>query len=126
MRSTPGRPYPLIIPLSAGLGKHSFANIAFSLKDLLTFTRHMVFYHMPRGQAAHTAVWALGAGGGTQNPLKNDMEKGWSKRRPQSALWGSMGSLREPLGGQIEPKWMPKGSKKMFKNDVFSSSEAKL
>ena len=118
MRSTPGRPYPLIIPLSAGLGKHSFAKIVFSHRVLLTAAA--------RGLAAHTAVWGLGGQGGhPKSNKKRHRKRVLQKTSPKRPL-GSMGSLREPLGGQIEPKWMPKGSKKRSKNDVFSSSEAKL
>ena len=125
MRSTPGRPYPLIIPLSAGQGKHSFAKIVFSDKVLTTFPQKMVFSAAPRGQAAHATVWALGGQGDTKNQLKNDMEKGCSKRRLQSALWGAMGSLGEPPGDQMEPKWEPKGSQKISKNFVFSGPDGK-
>ena len=126
MRSTPGRPYPLIIPLSTGLGKRSFAKIVFSHRDFTTFTQNMVFYHAPRGQPPTPPYPTLGTWGDTQNPLKNDMEKGCSKRRPQSALWGSMGSLREPPGGQMRPKWEVKGSPNGAQTGVFSDSGGKL
>ena len=99
--------------------------MAFSHKVLTTFPQKVVFYLLARGQVAHAAVWALGGQGDTKNLLKNDMEKGCSKRRFQSALWGAMGSLGEPPGAKMRPKWTPKGSQKTSKNDVFSGSDGK-
>ena len=63
---------------------------------------------------------------GTQNPSKNVLKKGCSKRRSKSALWSPMGRPRDPLGAQMTPKWDPKGSPKGSKNSVFSHSDEKL
>ena len=126
MRSTPGRPYPLIIPLSTGLGKHSFAKMAFSHRVLTTFTQYFVFHLLPRGQVVMPPFLRLGTLGVTQNLLKNDMKTRASKRGPKSALGGSMGRPREPPGAKMRPKWKPKGSKKRSKNIVFSCSDGKM
>ena len=111
MRSTPGRPYPLIIPLSTGLGKHSFAKIVFSHRVLITFTQKVVFYLVPRGCAPIPPLSRSGTPGGTQNPQKNDMKKRCSKRGPKTALGGSMGRPREPR----EPRHGRNGSQKAAK-----------
>ena len=68
----------------------------------------------------------LGDPGGSQNPQKNGMKNRCSKRGPKNALGGAMGSLREPPGAPMKPKWEPKGSQKRSKNDVFSSSDGKM
>ena len=119
MRSTPGRPYPLIIPLSTGLGKHSFAKIMFSHKVLTTFTQNVVFYLLPRSVVAHAAVWGLGGQGGTQNPRKNDMKKRCSKRGPKTALGGSMGRPREPREPKHAQNWSQKAAKMSPKTTFY-------
>ena len=126
MRSTPGRPYPLIIPLSTGLGKHSFAKIVFSHRVLTTFTQKVVFYLLARGQVAVPPIQFSGTLGGSQNPLKNDMKKRRSERGLKRTLGGSMGRPREPRGAPICPKWEPKESKNESKNGVFSGSTGKM
>ena len=126
MRSTPGRPYPLIIPLSAGLGKHRFSKIAFSHRVLTTFTPKVVFSLLARGCSPVPPTSPLGTPGGTQNPSKNVLKKGCSKRRSKSALWSPMGRPRDPLGAQMTPKWDPKGSPEGSKNSVFSHPDEKL
>ena len=56
---TPGRPYPLIITLSTGIGEHSFAKIRFTHNVLVTFAQKLLFSAAPRD----AAVWALGGQG---------------------------------------------------------------
>jgi hypothetical protein len=73
-----------------------------------------------------TAAPVLGdLGGHPKSTKKRHGKRVLQKASPKRPL-GIHGSLREPLGGQMEPKWEPKGSKKSSKNDVFSSSEATL
>ena len=126
MRSTPGRPYPLIIPLSTGLGKHSFAKIVFPHRVLTTFTQKVVFYLLARGKPSCRRSSFLGPWGGTQNPLKNDMKKRRSERGLKRTLGGSMGRPREPRGAPICSKWEPKEPKNESKNVVVSGSTGKM
>ena len=126
MRSTPGRPYPLIIPLSTGLGKRCFAKITFPHKVLTTFTQKMVFYLLARGVVAHTAVWGLGGPGGHPKSTKKLHEKKVFKKRSQNRPWGLHGAPQGAPGAQIWPKWEPKGSQNESKNGVFSGSARKM
>ncbi len=96
MRSTPGRPYPLIIPLSTGLGKHSFAEIAFSHRVLTTFPQNVVFYEVPRGESPCRRS-SFGEPGGHPKSSKKRNENKVLKKR----------SLNRPLGCHGEPRGAP-------------------
>ena len=106
MRSTPGRPYPLIIPLSTGLGKHSFAKIAFSHKVLTTFPQNVVFSLVARGKSPYrrTSFW-----GSRGNPKL-------TKKRHEKNVLKKM-SLKRPLGCHGEPRGAP-GSQNDAKMDA--------
>ena len=125
MRSTPGRPYPLIIPLSTGLGKHSFAKMVFSHRVLTTFTQIMVFYAAPRGAPPCRRSSFLDPGGHPKSTKKRHENKGLQKRS-QKRPWGLHGAPQGAPGAQIWPKWEPKGSQNESKNGVFSGSARKM
>ena len=125
MRSTPGRPYPLIIPLSTGLGKHSFAKIAFSHEVLTTFIQKVVFYLVARGLATIPPLPRLGTPGHLKSSKKRHENKGL-KKRSQKRPWGLHGAPQGAPGAQIWPKWEPKGSQNESKNGVFSGSARKM
>ena len=126
MRSTPGRPYPLIIPISTGLGKHSFAKIAFPHNVLTTFTQKMTFYLVARGQAVMPPTPRSGTLGGDPKSTKKRPEKKVLKKRSQKRPWGLHGAPQGAPGAQIWPKWEPKGSQNESKNGVFSGSARKM
>ena len=113
MRSTPGRPYPLIIPLSTGPKKTHFLKIMFSHKYFITFPQKWCFSTYARGLAAPTAASVLGIPRGTQNPLKNDMEKGCekcAKKNFELEIWCSWLRFRRPGARPGRPKSVPRAA----------------
>ena len=113
MRSTPGRPYPLIIPFSAGPCKRNFCKIVFSHRFFLVLWRNCVFTLTPE-VSRYTAVGHL-ANPGRRTKID---EKTVLKMVRQKA------SPKRPLGVHGDPS-VPKGyqkrSQNRSKNDFFAA-----
>ena len=99
MRSTPGRPYPLIIPLSAGPGKTQFLKIVFSHKD---FTSFIQFSHMARGCVAPAAVPLLAGPWGPQKQVPKKNSAPPARARIFSGAQGTLTGLISPPRRPVE------------------------
>ena len=116
MRSTPGRPHPLIITLSYRRWQSVVCRNSVFPGGFHNFMAKSVLFPCPQRFVAVPPYPGLGDPGGTQNPAKNGMKKQVLRKRSQKRSWGARGEPQETPGSPNEAKMgtkrLPKRSPK--------------
>ncbi len=123
MRSTPGRPYPLIIPLSKRPRKRLVGRRVVFPQVFHAFTRQVTFYHAPRGKSLMLPSQFSGGWLAPKIHTKTTFKNRYLFGGPVGDEGDPNESIVANLAPTMTPKWSPTWSQKLYKKGACSNHE---